>query len=70
MTGDGKKVEEYALPRPEAQNLITVKECCSFQQRKRIPQPCMCSYHLFWLYLDLHESEHISKLPYIIHPNY
>lgn len=38
--------------------------------RKRISQPCTYSYHLFWLYLDLHDSEHISKLPYIIHPNY
>lgn len=67
----GKKWSN-AFSRPEAQNFITIKECCRFSAvwRKRIPQPCRYSYHLFWLYMDLHESEHISKLPYIIHPNY
>lgn len=30
MIGDGKKIKEYGLLRPAAQNLI-IKECCSFQ---------------------------------------
>lgn len=67
----GKKMKEYGLPRPAAQNLITIKECCSFQHFGE--KEYRSHVHVVTIYsgsVDLYESEYISKLPYVIHPNY